>query len=238
MPKKVVPETERLRRRPTRRGTVLSEKLIVGTALRMLREHGSAGLTARRLGAALGADPSTLYRYFAGLDDLTRAIGEELMGRALDSWTPSGKWRADLRSLGLAIHTSYLAHPQAALLTASRVTGRPREIEVDETILGILRGAGFGDVDAVGLYHAFIDLALAFAALDAGALAVKDEARRADENMWTSTYARLPSETHPHIAATAHLLADRMNLSAYPIVLDTLLDRAEAVRSRQSYPKP
>ncbi|GGW61899.1 MULTISPECIES: TetR/AcrR family transcriptional regulator [Streptomyces] len=228
MPKKVVPETERLRRRPTRHGTVLSEKLIVGTALRMLREHGSAGLTARRLGAALGADPSTLYRYFAGLDDLTRAIGEELMGRALDSWTASGKWRADLRSLGLAIHTSYLAHPQAALLTASRVTGRPREIEVDETILGILRGAGFGDADAVGLYHAFIDLALAFAALDAGALAVKDEARRADENMWTSTYARLPSETHPHIAATAHLLADRMNLSAYPIVLDTLLDRAEA----------
>ncbi|MEV6406358.1 TetR/AcrR family transcriptional regulator C-terminal domain-containing protein [Streptomyces bobili] len=228
MPKKVVPETERLRRRPTRRGTVLSEKLIVGTALRMLREHGSAGLTARRLGAALGADPSTLYRYFAGLDDLTRAIGEELMGRALDSWTASGKWRADLRSLGLAIHTSYLAHPQAALLTASRVTGRPREIEVDETILGILRGAGFGDANAVGLYHAFIDLALAFAALDAGALAVKDEARRADENMWTSTYARLPSETHPHIAATAHLLADRMNLSAYPIVLDTLLDRAEA----------
>ncbi|MFF8196424.1 TetR/AcrR family transcriptional regulator [Streptomyces bobili] len=228
MPKKVVPETERLRRRPTRRGTVLSEKLIVRTALRMLREHGSAGLTARRLGAALGADPSTLYRYFAGLDDLTRAIGEELMGRALDSWTATGKWRADLRSLGLAIHTSYLAHPQAALLTASRVTGRPREIEVDEAILGILRGAGFGDADAVGLYHAFIDLALAFAALDAGALAVKDEAREADENMWTSTYARLPSETHPHIAATAHLLADRMNLSAYPIVLDTLLNRAEA----------
>ncbi|MFH9860381.1 TetR/AcrR family transcriptional regulator [Streptomyces sp. NPDC017202] len=227
MPKKVVPEAERRRRRPTRQGTVLSEKQIVRTALRMLREHGSAGLTARRLGAALGADPSTLYRYFAGLDDLTRAIGEELMGRALDSWTATGRWRPDLRALGLAIHTSYLAHPQAALLTASRVTGRPREIEVDETILGILRGAGFGDGDAVGVYHAFIDLTLAFAALDAGALAVKDEVRGADEGMWTSTYARLPSETHPHIAATAHLLADRMNLSAYPVVLDTLLNQAE-----------
>ncbi|MEU6883374.1 TetR/AcrR family transcriptional regulator [Streptomyces sp. NPDC046712] len=228
MPKKVVAEAERRRRRPTRQGTVLSEKLIVQTALRMLREHGSAGLTARRLGAALGADPSTLYRYFAGLDGLTRAIGEELMGRALDSWTATGHWRADLRSLGLAIHASYLAHPQAALLTASRVTGRPREIEVDETILGILRGAGFGDAESVGVYHAFIDLALAFASLDAGALAIKDEVREADEDMWTSTYARLPSETHPHIAATSHLLADRMNHSAYPVVLDTLLNRAEA----------
>ncbi|MFE7646631.1 TetR/AcrR family transcriptional regulator [Streptomyces phaeoluteigriseus] len=228
MPKKVVPEAERRRRRPTRQGTVLSEKLIVRTALRILREHGSAGLTARRVAAALGADPSTLYRYFAGLDGLTRAIGEELMGRALDSWTATGAWRADLRALGLAIHTSYLAHPQAALLTASRVTGRPREIEVDETILGILRGAGFGDADTVGIYHAFIDLALAFAALDAGALAIKDDVREADEDIWISTYARLPSATHPHIAATAHLLADRMNLSAYPVVLDTLLNRAEA----------
>ncbi|MFB6836962.1 TetR/AcrR family transcriptional regulator [Streptomyces sp. NPDC056361] len=227
MPKKVVPEAERRRRRPTRQGVVLSEKLIVQTALRMLREHGTAGLSARRLGAALGADPSTVYRYFAGLDGLTRAIGEELMGRALDSWTATGAWRADLRSLGLAIHASYLAHPQAALLTASRVTGRPREIDVDETILGILRTAGFDDTDAVGVYHAFIDLALAFAALDAGALAIKDEVRAADEDMWTSTYARLPTETHPHIAATAHLLADRMNDSAYPVVLDTLLSRAE-----------
>ncbi|MFD5818259.1 TetR/AcrR family transcriptional regulator [Streptomyces sp. NPDC127038] len=226
MAKQVVPETERRRRRPTRQGTVLSEKLIVRTALRMLREHGSTGLTARRLGLALGADPSTLYRYFAGLDDLTRAIGEELMGRALDTWSAAGEWRSDLRALGQAIHASYLADPRAAVLTASRVTGRPREIAVDETILGILRGAGFPDADAVVVYHAFIDLTLAFAALDAGSLALTDEARAADEEMWRSTYAELPAGTHPHIAATARLLAGRMNHSAYPVVLDTLLNSA------------
>ncbi|MET9890279.1 TetR/AcrR family transcriptional regulator C-terminal domain-containing protein [Streptomyces sp. NPDC006465] len=226
MGKQVVPEVARRRRRPTRQGTVLSEKLIVQTALRMLREHGSTGLTARRLGAALGADPSTLYRYFAGLDDLTRAIGEELMGRALDTWTATGEWRSDLRALGGAIHASYLADPQAAVLTASRVTGRPREIAVDETILGILRSAGFPDVDAVVVYHAFIDLTLAFAALDAGSLALTGEARAADEEMWHSTYAELPADTHPHIAATARLLAGRMTHSAYPVVLDTLLNSA------------
>lgn len=241
MVKQVVPETERRRRRPTRQGTVLSEKLIVRTALRMLREHGSTGLTARRLGTALGADPSTLYRYFAGLDDLTRAIGEELMGQALDVWTATGEWRADLRALGQAIHASYLAHPQAAVLTASRVTGRPREIAVDETILGILRGAGFPDVDAVVVYHAFIDLTLAFAALDAGSLALTDEARAADEEMWQSTYAELPAGTHPHIAATARLLAGRMTHSAYPVVLDTLLNSAAeqlAWASARRYPDP
>ncbi|MFB6815444.1 TetR/AcrR family transcriptional regulator [Streptomyces sp. NPDC056347] len=228
MPKKVVPEEARRRRRPTRQGSVLSEALIVRTALRVLREHGSTGLTARRLGAALGADPSTLYRYFAGMDDIARAIGNELMGRAMDGWAAVGDWRTDLRSLGLAVHSSYLAHPQAAVLTASRVSGRPREIAVDEAILGILRGTGLPDAAAVRFYHAFIDLSLAFAALDAGALALSEEARGADEDMWGSIYARLPAESHPNIAATAPLLVARMPHSAYPVLLDTLLNEIAA----------
>lgn len=97
---------------------------------------------------------------------------------------------------------------------------------MDETILGILRVAGFPDADAVVVYHAFIDLTLAFAALDAGSLALTDEARAADEEMWQSTYTELPADTHPHIAATARLLAGRMTHSAYPVVLDTLLNSA------------
>ena len=120
MAKQVVPEAERRRRRPTKRGAVLSEQLIVQTALRMLREHGGTGLTARRLGLALGADPSALYRYFRSMDDLTLAIGDELIGRALAGWQASGRWQDDLRELGLRIHRSYLDHPQAAVLTASR----------------------------------------------------------------------------------------------------------------------
>ncbi|GAA0318017.1 TetR/AcrR family transcriptional regulator [Streptomyces polychromogenes] len=228
MAKQVVPEDARKRRRPTRQGVVLSERLIVDTALRMLREHGSAGLSARRLGAALGADPSTLYRYFDGMDGLTLAIGEELIGRALEGWSASGTWRSDLRELGLRIHGAYLAHPQAAVLTASRVTGRPREIAADEAVLGILRTAGFPDPEAVLIYHAFIDQSLAFAALDAGALALSEAARISDERQWESTYARLPADEYPHIAATRRLLAARMNHSAYPVALDMLLTSAEA----------
>ncbi|MER5779994.1 TetR/AcrR family transcriptional regulator [Streptomyces sp. NPDC002039] len=228
MAKQVVPEEGRRRRRPTRTGTVLSERLIVETALRMLREHGSAGLSARRLGAALGADPSTLYRYFAGMDELTRAIGEELIGRALDGWAAGGDWRADLRELGLRIHRAYLAHPQAAVLTASRVSGRPREIAADEAVLGVLRTAGFEDPAAVRIYHAFIDQSLAFSALDAGALALAEEDRSADEAMWETTYAALPADRYPHIAATAGLLAARMADSAYPVALEMLLESAAA----------
>jgi AcrR family transcriptional regulator len=227
-PKPVTPETARRRRRPTKAGTVLTHDLIVATALRMLAEHGAEGLSARRLGLALGADPSAVYRYFAGMDDLVLAIADELIHQALADWQPTGRWQADLRALGTGIHRAYLAHPQAAQLTANRVSGRSHEIAADETILGILHGAGFHGVAAARIYHVFIDQTLAFAALDAASLALPQEAREADEQQWRATYARLPGTTHPHIATAAPLLVARMNDSAYPAALDLLLAGAAA----------
>ncbi|MEV0090834.1 TetR/AcrR family transcriptional regulator [Streptomyces sp. NPDC050738] len=229
MSERVVPAAgERRRRRPTKQGVVLSEELIVETALRLLKEHGAAALTVRRLGAALGADPSALYRYFRDTDDLLLAIADELIGRTLRAWKRTGDWRVDLRNLGLLIHANALTHPQAAVLGSCRVTGRVNEIRSVEAILGVLRDAGFPDPEAVRIYHAFVDQALAFAALDAAAASLPREARRADEEMWRATYARLPSDSHPHIAATArHLVAD-MNRDAYPTALDLLLSAAGA----------
>ncbi|MEU6241575.1 TetR/AcrR family transcriptional regulator [Streptomyces sp. NPDC047024] len=228
MPKPVVPEERRRRRRPTRGGIVLSEELIVSTALRLLREHGSTGLTARRLGLALDCDPSTLYRYFRGMDDLTLAIGDALIGQALDGWERTGDWRTDLRTIGLRIYAVYVDHPQAAVLTAGRVTGRAHELAADEAVLDVLAGAGFSLPETVRLYHAFIDQTLAFAALDAATLALPSASQRADEEQWQSTYARLPRATHPRIAEAAPLLARRMMHSAYPTALEMLLDSAVA----------
>ncbi len=228
MSERVVPEPQRKRRRPTKQGVVLSAELIVDTALRLVGMHGAEALTVRRLGAALGADPSAVYRYFHSTDDLLLAIADELIGRAQQGWRPTGDWRADLRAIGLRIHAAYLAHPQAALLAAYRTTGRAHEIAAVENILGILRTAGFPDPEAVRIYHAFVDQSLGFAVLDAAALALPSAALSADHQVWQASYARLDAATHPHIAATTHLLTADMNRSAYPHALDLLLDATSA----------
>lgn len=228
MSERVVPPTARQRRRPTKQGVVLSEELIVATALRLIEEHGAEALSVRRLGRALGADPSSLYRYFRHTDDLMLAIADELIGRTLRSWRPSGDWRADLRDLGLRMHAGALAHPRAAALSSYRVTGRAYEIQAVETILGVLRDGGFPDAEAVRIYHAFVDQSLAFGALDSATTALPRTAQEAEAAVWRATYARLPADTHPHIAATArHLVAD-MPRSSYPAALDLLLSAAEA----------
>ncbi|MFD4947871.1 TetR/AcrR family transcriptional regulator [Streptomyces sp. NPDC058239] len=225
---RVVPEGARRRRRPTKQGTVLSEQLIVETALRLIGEHGAAALTVRRLGAALGCDPSALYRYFRDTDELLLAVADELIGRTLHAWRPTGDWRADLRTLGLRMHADYLAHPQAAMLTCTRVTGRAHEIRSVEAILGVLRGAGFPDAEAVRIYHVFVDQTLSFAALDASTLVLSEQARAQEVRTWPQTYARLPADTHPNIAATAGVLVAEMDRSGYPAALEMVLAAAAA----------
>ncbi|MFF0414294.1 TetR/AcrR family transcriptional regulator [Kitasatospora sp. NPDC004745] len=226
MTERVVPEPQRRRRRPTKQGVVLSRELIVETALRLVGQHGAEALTVRRLGAALGADPSAVYRYFRSTDDLLLALADELIGRAQQGWKATGDWRADLRAIGLRIHAAYQAHPQAALLAAHRTTGRAHEIAAVEAIIGTLRRAGFPDPEAVRIYHAFVDQSLGFAALDAAALALPPAAQSADLRVWQASYARLDATTHPHIAATADLLTADMHRSGYPFALELLLDAA------------
>ncbi|MET9657145.1 helix-turn-helix domain-containing protein [Streptomyces sp. NPDC006510] len=230
MAERVVPQGRRQRRRPTKCGAVLSERLIVETALRLVAEHGAEALSVRRLGAALGADPSALYRYFRNTDALLLALADELIGRAQEGWTATGDWRADLRAIGLRIHASYRSNPQAALLAVHRTTGRPHEIRAVGTILGILRSGGFPDALAVRIYHAFVDQALAFAAQDAAALALPKKAQEADAEVWHAVYGRLSPDTHSNIAAAFPLLAADMRDSGYPFALELMLDAVAVLR--------
>ncbi|WP_371675647.1 helix-turn-helix domain-containing protein [Streptomyces sp. NBC_01276] len=223
MSERVVPEGRRRRSRPTKHGAVLSERLIVDTALRLVEQHGAKALSVRRLGAALGADPTALYRYFRNTDALLLALADELIGRAQQGWTATGDWREDLRSMGRRIHASYLAQPQAALLAAHRTTGRRHETRAVETILGILRDGGFPDALAVRIYHAFVDQSLAFAAQDAAAAALPPSAAAADAEVWHAAYSHLPADTHPNIAAAYPLLAVDMRDSGYPFALELML---------------
>ncbi|MFC9399150.1 TetR/AcrR family transcriptional regulator [Streptomyces sp. NPDC057027] len=230
MSERVVPEGSRQRRRPTKQGAVLSERLIVDTALRLIAQHGAEALSVRRLGAALGADPTALYRYFRNTDALLLAVADEMIGRAQEGWTATGDWRTDLRAMGLRINSCYRNNPQAAALAAHRTTGRPHETRAVERILGILRGAGFPDELAVRIYHAFVDQALAFAAQDAAAAALPTAAREKDEEVWHAVYGRLSPDTHPNIAATFPLLAADMRDSGYPFALELMLAAVEALR--------
>lgn len=219
--------SSRKRRRPTRSGAVLSADLIIDTALGLIDEHGAEALTARRLGSALGADPSAIYRYFRGTDELLLALYDRLIGETLEGFSPGDDWVAALRDLGTRVYRSHLRHPRLASLSASRVTRRENEFRAVEAGVGLLRRAGFSEGAALRFYLAFIDTVLGFASLDAAALSLPAEEREGDENAWTSVYARLPADSYPNIAAARPHLASVAG-SSFPAAMELLLSALAA----------
>ena len=153
---------KRTRNTRTRSGAVLSADLIADTAMTLVSEHGAAELSVRRLGAALGCDPTAVYRYFASMDALMLAVADRLIGQALASYQPGPDWKENLRSLAHCTYQAYLAHPKVAIAVASRVTGGENETRIIDLVLGQLRAAGFQGEHAVRLYRSFGDFILAF----------------------------------------------------------------------------
>ncbi|MBO1332073.1 TetR/AcrR family transcriptional regulator [Streptomyces sp. VRA16 Mangrove soil] len=193
---------ERRRRKPTKSGVLLSEDVIVDCALRLVGQHGPDALSVRRLGAALGCDPSALYRYFHNTDDLLLAVADRIIGISMAGFAPETMpWQDGLREMAHRIHRGYREHPRVAALAAYRVTRREHEFRSVEAGIGLMRRAGFGPEDAVRHYSAFVDTVLGHAALDAAHLALPVERRRADDEAWAGTYAEIAADTHPQLAA-------------------------------------
>ncbi|NEB77060.1 TetR/AcrR family transcriptional regulator [Streptomyces sp. SID14478] len=202
---------------------LLSEDVIVDCALRLVGQHGPDALSVRRLGAALGCDPSALYRYFHNTDDLLLALADRLIGDAQAGFDPTDMpWAEGLREMALRIHGCYRAHPRVAAMAAYRVTRRLNEFRAVDTGIGLLRRAGFDDATAVRYYAAFVDTVLGHAALDAAHLALPVERRAADDRAWTQEYARLPTATHPQLAVVRAQLP-LMAGSSFETALDLLL---------------
>ncbi|MDQ1051709.1 TetR/AcrR family transcriptional regulator [Streptomyces sp. V4I2] len=218
---------ERRRRRPTRSGVLLSEDLIVETALRLIGEHGPEALSVRRLGAALGCDPSALYRYFHGTDDLVLAIADRIIGDAMAGFVPGADWVASLREMALRVRAGYLAHPRAAAMAAHRVTGRKSEIQA--VGIGLLLSAGFEPAAAARLYLAFIDTVLSHAATDAAFQALPLQQRQADHRAWRNVYQDLDPVVYPALTAVRPALpgmADSSFEEAVDLLLEALAARA------------
>lgn len=218
--------TKRTRTTRTRSGSVLSADLIADTAMTLVEEHGAAALSVRRIGAALGCDPTAVYRHFASMDALMLAVADRLIGKALANYRPGAGWKENLRSIARATYEAYLAYPRVAIMMASRVTGGENETRIIDRVLGELRAAGFEGEQAVRLYRSFGDFVLAFSAVDADYLALPARQREADLRRWEA-YGAVDPAQYPHLAALGPVVVEHAGMSAFESNLTLLLDTFE-----------
>jgi len=184
-------------RRGLQRGE-LSRELIVTESLRLLDTEGAAGFSLPKLGRALGADPTAVYRHFASKDDLVLAIADRLNDEAAAGFTPGDCWVDTLTEVARRVRATYLAHPAAASLSAYRTTQGPAEMQGVDVVIGAVLAGGFEGAEAARVYRAVADFCLYWAGCEASFLALDERLQKNDRNAW-SAYLAVDRAGYPNI---------------------------------------
>jgi AcrR family transcriptional regulator len=216
-------------RRGLARGS-LSPDLIVKESLRLLDQEGTDGFSLPKLGRALGADPTAVYRHFASKDDLILAIADALIEEAMTGISAQPCWVDTLVDTTRRLRRTYLAHPAAASLSACRTTQRPAEMKTVDIIIGAVLAAGFEGAEAALVYRALGDFMLAWAGGEADFLALDERAQRSDRAAWTRAYLAADAAEYPHIWQVRLELPDVDDDAIFEtllsLVITGLIDRA------------
>src|SRR6516164_4785525 len=185
-------------RRGLHRGS-LTPELIVKESLRLLDEGGVDGFSLPKLGRALGADPTAVYRHFASKDDLVLAVADQLIEEAMADLTPHECWLDTVADGVRRMRQTYARHPAAASLAACRTTQRPAEMRAVDALIGAVLDGGFTGAEAARIYRAVGDFALSWAGFEAAFLALDAGQQETDRQAWTRAYRAVGRADHPAI---------------------------------------
>jgi len=216
--------------RGLRRGS-LTPELIVKESLRLL--DSDTGFSLPKLGRALGADPTAVYRHFPSKDDLVLAIADALIEEATAGVSLQDCWVDTLAESARRLRRTYLAHPAAAALSACRTTQRPAEMRIVNVIIGAVRAAGFEGAEAAVVYRALGDFSLYWSGGEAAFWALDEKAQQTDRAAWTRAYLAAGEDEFPHIFA----VRDELPKVADDDIFETILSLVLAGLMRRA-PRP
>lgn len=121
---------------------LLSRDRIRDAALEIIDEDGLAGLTMRRLAAALDVQAASLYTHFPTKEDVVDAVANRVVSTVDTSGFREG-WREGLQSWGRSYRAALLAHPHAVPLIASGTQTRTTFLAMADAVHGGLLAAGW-----------------------------------------------------------------------------------------------
>ena len=212
---------------PTGRGpgirAGLSPDEVLEAARHVSEQDGIDGLTMRRLAAALGVAPNTLYSHFADKAALIDAV--------LDSWLADIETepierlapREGLRQLMIASRRLLLAHGDSLPLLLSRPMRGPNASRLGEVTLRLLARMDVHGQSAIDALRVLLTYTFGSAALDAPRQAETDREAR-----WAASEAAFGArEDLPLVSANARVLARPPAESVFEAGLGWLLDGIE-----------
>jgi AcrR family transcriptional regulator len=212
------------RARRTTGRTPLDREVIVSAALE-LAAAGDA-VTFRSLGAALGADPTAVYRHFRDKEELMQVVVDRLIVDSQARIDSSAPWRDQLRDGAALTIDVFAAHPYLGVESPAIATGGPGELAAIDWILAQLGRAGLDKEQAVRFYAAYSSYVLAAAA------ALSRQRLRDQEtgtaSRWVGDLRAVDVARHPALAAVLPELLELADRNVFVMGIEVLLDSIEA----------
>ena len=197
----------------------LSQDVIVTAALDLLSQDGMAGLSLRKVAAALDTGAASLYVYVANLDELLGLVLDRLLGEVERPDDPEGDWREQLKTVLRSYFRVLYERPGLAQVALRTQPVGINMAGLTETLLALLTRGG-------------LDLSRAAWALDllllhSAALAAEQDNRRfTNEDIlqrMQGAMASLPAEAYPNITAAGPELYSGTS-ERYEWALDALIN--------------
>lgn len=206
----------------------LDRQRVLRAAMELADDEGIDALSMRRLGQRLGVEAMSLYNHVANKDEVLAGIVDIVVGD-IEVKKSGASWQESMRSRAISMRKVFARHPWALGLLESRRSLGPAALRYCDSVLGVLRQAGFSTVTALR----------AFSVLDSYAYGYSIQEKNLPSGAETTTQAteqflaELPGEEYPHLAeVAAHVMRSGLDFSReFELGLDLLLEALEGWRS-------
>lgn len=138
----------------------LSRDQIAAAAIGIADREGLDAVSMRRVATELRCGTMSLYRYVRTKEELYDLMRDAVAGEDdVSTATPSGDWRADLRTAARRMRASVLRHPWLPALMVRRPAFGPNEMRGVELMLSILDGGNLSadeKLNVIGVLGGFV----------------------------------------------------------------------------------
>jgi AcrR family transcriptional regulator len=209
----------------TRRGR-LNRDRVLRAAVALADSGGIESLTMRKLGVELGVEAMSLYNHVANKGDLLDGM-IDIVFAEIDLPTGEADWRTAMRRRAISAREALSRHPWAIGRMESRATPGPATLRHHDTVLGILRAAGFSVALAAHAYSTLDSYIYGFALQEPS---LPFNAGEDTAKITRAIMARFSDGQYPHLAeiAVEHVLQPGYDYgNEFEFGLDLILDGLE-----------
>jgi len=201
---------------------------VVQAAVDLADTDGIESLSMRKLGVALGIEAMSLYSHVANKGEVLDGMIDAVFGE-IDAPSSRIKWKSAMRRRAISIRQVMARHPWAIGLMESRTAPGPATLRHHDTVIGMLRAAGFSIELAAHALSALDSYIYGFALQERNVPSVTGETARLAKLLLT----QLSSDEYPHLAelTVKHVLQTGYDHgNEFEFGLDLILDGLERAR--------